>query len=315
MLLVVCFAVAIVLATGFLSMLEAVIISVDDLKLARILYKRPAHENDIKYIIHHKRHHLSSIVLLSTLISIAGSSLVGALAAQQMDSTGLAIFTGLLTYSMLVFAKVLPKLFAVEVADKILGSLSPAIRICAKLLKPLLWCVMVWTYMLRLKRTEKVTRADLRSIIDYYSENGVIGQEEGSIARHALKIHKQRLSDLLPDKGPMIWLSSDSTVESVYEKVKESNYKRYIVISKGQATGIVLYRHLVRAVINGEQSKTIGELAKQAIFLAPETKLLDALQVFRSARVSVAILPGDTPEESKFITVKQVYRAILQRPV
>ena len=313
MLLVVAVAVGIILVTGFLSMLEAVIISVDDLKLARILHRHPSHEKDIKYVIRNKSVHLSSTVLLTTLISIAGSSMVGALAATHFGSIGLAVFTGLLTYFMLVFAKVLPKLIAVQVADRVLEALAPTVRISCRLLKPLLWCVMIWSRMLRLKRSDKITRDDLRGIIKYYSKNGVINREESFIAEHALDIHNRRLSDLLPDRGPMIWLPSDATIESIYEKVRQSNYKRYIVISQGRATGIVLYRHLARAVINGEQHKTIGDLARQAIFLAPETTLLEALEMFRSARASVAILPGDTPEESKFITAKQIYRAVLQK--
>ena len=313
MLLVVAVAACIILITAFLSMVESSIISVDDLRLARILQKNPAHERDIKYIIHNKSEHLSSIVLLSTLISIAGSSMVGALAAQSLDSAGLTIFTGLLTYCMLVFAKLLPKLIAVQIADRVLEILAPSVRVVCRLLKPLLWGTLIWARMLRLKRSDKITRDDLKSIIKYYSKSGVIGREESFIAEHALNIHDRKLADLLSDRGPMIWLPADATVESVYEKVKQSNFKRYIVISQGRATGIVLYRHLARAVINGEQNKTIGDLARQAIFLAPETTLLEALELFRSARASVAILPGDTPEESKFVTAKQIYRAVLQK--
>ncbi|MDD7804844.1 MAG: CNNM domain-containing protein [Endozoicomonas sp. (ex Botrylloides leachii)] len=313
MLLVVVVAVCIILITGFFSMLEAVIISIDDLRLARILRKNPLREKDIKYVIHNKSDHLSSIVLITTIISIAGSSMVGALAAGHLDNLTLTLFTGLLTYFMLVFAKVLPKLVAVQIAPQVLEALAPVVRIACRLLKPLLWCVMLWSRMLRFKRADKITRDDLRSIIKYYSKSGVIGREESFIAEHALNIHNRRLTDLLADQGPMIWLPSDATIESIYEKVKHSNYKRYIVISQGRATGIVLYRHLARAVLNGEQHKTIGDLAKQAIFLEPETTLLEALEMFRSAKASVAILPGDSPEESKFITVKQIYRAILHK--
>ncbi|WP_263082037.1 CNNM domain-containing protein [Endozoicomonas sp. Mp262] len=313
MLLVVVVAASIILVTAFLSIIESSIISVDDLRLARILQRQPAHEKDIKFIIHNKSEHLSSILLLTTLISIAGSSYVGALAAQKLDSIGLAVFTGLLTYCMLVFAKLLPKLLAVQIAGKVLEFLAPTIRVICTLLKPLLWGTLVWAKMLRCKKPSEITRDDLRSIIKYYSSNGVIGREESFIAEHALNIHDRKLADLLSDSGPMIWLPADATVEAIYDKVKQSPFKRYIVISQGRANGIVLYRHLAKAMINGERSMKIGDLARQAIFMAPETTLLEALEKFRSERASVAILPGDTPEESKFVTAKQIYRAVLQK--
>ncbi len=313
MLLVVVVSACIILITAFLSIIESSIISVDDLRLARILQKNPAHEGDIKYIIHNKSEHLSSILLLTTLISIAGSSFIGAMAAQKLDNIGLAVFTGLLTYCMLVFAKLLPKLMAVQIADQVLETLAPTVRVICRLLKPLLWGTLVWAKMLRIKGGNQITRDDLKSIIKYYSRSGVIGREESFIAEHALNIHDRKLADLLSDSGPMIWLPADATVESIYEKVKQSPFKRYIVISQGRATGIVLYRHLARSMLNGERAMKIGDLARQAIFLAPETTLLEALELFRSARASVAILPGDTPEESKFVTAKQIYRAVLQK--
>lgn len=313
MLLVAVVAVSIILITALLSLIESSILSIDDLRLARILQKKPAHARDIKYIIHNKSEHLSSILLLTTLISIAGSSYIGALAAQKLDHVGMAIFTGLLTYGMLVFAKLLPKLLALQVADRVLGLLAPTVRISCTLLKPLLWGTLVWARMLRFNKVSPITRDDLKSIIKYYSSNGIIGQEESFIAEHALNIHDRKLADLLSDSGPMTWLPADASVEESYEQVKQSPYQRYIVISQGMATGIVLYRHLARAMINGEQTMKIGDLARQAIFMAPETTLLEALERFRSERVSVAILPGNTPEESKFITAKQVYQAILQK--
>ena len=240
--------------------------------------------------------------------------MVGAMAAKSLNGVGLAVFAGLLTYFMLVFAKLLPKLLAVQISGRILEVLAPTIKIICMVLKPLLWGTLIWIKMFRLKRNDKITRDDLKSIIQHYNKNGVIGREESFIVEHALNIHDRKLADLLIDRGPMTWLAANATVESVYEKVKQSNFKRYIVISQGRATGIVHHRHLTRAVINGEQDKTIADLARKAIFLTPETTLPQALEMFRSARASVAILPGDTPEESMFITAKQIYRAVLQKP-
>ncbi|MDP0589129.1 MAG: CNNM domain-containing protein [Candidatus Endonucleobacter bathymodioli] len=314
MLLVVVAAAFIVLSTAFLSIIESSILSIDDLKLAKILQNKPVHAKKIKYVIRNKNEHLSSIVLLSTLISIAGSSIVGALAAKTLSGTGLVVFTGLLTYCILVFAKLLPKLVAVQISGRVLEVLAPVIKIICLLLTPLVWGTLIWVRMLRLKRPDKITRDDLKTIIKYYSKSGVIGREESFIAEHALNIHNRNLSDLLSDQGSMIWLSAEETIEEVYEKVKQSNFKRYIVVSQGRAVGIVLYRHLARAVINGEQHKTIGDLARKALFINPETTLLEALELFRSAKASVAILPGKTLEDSRFITAKQIYRAVLQKP-
>lgn len=63
--LLVVVVVSIIALTGLLSMVESAIICVDELRLARILRKKPSHQKDIKYIIRNKSEHLSSIVLQS----------------------------------------------------------------------------------------------------------------------------------------------------------------------------------------------------------------------------------------------------------
>ena len=138
MLLVVVVAALIVLLTAALSVIESAIIYVDELRLSTILRNKPKHRDDIKYIIRRKDRHLSSMVVLITLISIAGSSVIGAIAARTFDDLGLAIFTALLTYCMLVFAKILPKLYAMQVADKVLDRTAPFVRFVAFLLRPVI---------------------------------------------------------------------------------------------------------------------------------------------------------------------------------
>ena len=88
MLLVVAVACLIVAFTAILSIIESAIIYVDDLRLATILRNKPENKADIKYIIKNKEAHLSSMVMLITLISIAGSSLIGAIAARHFNDTG-----------------------------------------------------------------------------------------------------------------------------------------------------------------------------------------------------------------------------------
>ncbi|PJE80981.1 hypothetical protein CI610_00034 [invertebrate metagenome] len=303
----------IIFVTGILSVLESALLCIDELKLATILRKSPEHSKDIRYVIHHKDAHLSSVVVLITLVSIAGSSVVGALAAQTFQDIGLIIFTLLLTYCMLVFAKMLPKLIAVRSAHQVIEITAPFIRISCRLLKPLLWITMIWARIFRLGHNSKASRDDLKSIIKHYGINGVIGQEESVLAEYALNLRYRRLDELLKTGGPMTWLPGSATVETVYEKVRTTPFKRYIVISEGEVIGVVLYRHLAAAMLNDQKQKTVSELARSAIFLEPDTSLLEAIEEFKSARASVAILPGKTPEESQFITAKQIFRAALHK--
>ena len=180
-------AALIVILTGILSVIESAIIYVDELRLTTILRKRPKYADDIKYVIRNKHSHLSSMVVLITLVSISGSSMIGAMAARQLDDLWLAVFTGVLTYCMLVFAKILPKLFAVQMAESILNRSARFVRITCVVLKPLLRLTLIWVKLLKISPASDPTREELKSILKHFNKSGVIDREERKLAELALK--------------------------------------------------------------------------------------------------------------------------------
>ncbi|WP_257280194.1 MULTISPECIES: CNNM domain-containing protein [unclassified Endozoicomonas] len=312
MLLVVAVACLIVAVTAILSIIESAIIYVDDLRLATILRKKPVNKADIKYVIKNKEAHLSSMVMLITLISIAGSSMIGAIAAKHFNDTGLAIFTALLTYCMLVFAKILPKLFAVQMAEPVLNHSARFVRIICFLLRPMLKMTLVWARLFRFENTQEPSRDELKGIIRHFNKSGVIEREERKMAELALKMNQKTLAALTTENGPMVWLASDSKVQDIQAFICEHSYKRYLVVCDGAVVGIVHYRHITSCLVNGRADKTVGELARQVVFLEEQSTLLDAVKAFGKARASVALLAGRNPEQTRMITAKQVYQAILQ---
>lgn len=315
MLLVVSVAVLVVVITAYLSLLESSVLGVDDLKLVTLLRKKPDNKRYIKTIFKHKREHLSSLVLLGTLVSIAGSSFIGAMAARQFDSLGLAVFTALLTYCMLVFAKMLPKTLAVQMAEKVITRRARLISLICKVVRPVLGLASFWFRALPAHKRESDSSEDLRSIIRHYNKRGVIGGDQRKLAETALAIQPRTLSDLLKESESYAYLPEDATIAAVEQILKERPQKRYVVISSaGKPVGIVMYRHLARFIVNGHTDLPIRELMRQTINLPPEMSLVEAAYEFQDTDASVALLPGNSPESIRFVTVKQIYHALLQGP-
>lgn len=312
MLLVVAVAAAIVVLTAILSLIESAIIYVDDLRLATILRRKPANSEDIKYVIRRKDTHLSSMVVLITLISISGSSLIGAIAAQQMDDLGVALFTALLTYCMLVFAKILPKLFAAQLAEPILSRTARFVRVVCFVLRPVLKMTLVWVRFFSIQTANEPTRDELRGIIKHYNKSGVIDRAERKFAEQALQVNQTTVASLTSEEVLMVWLPAEATVAEVQGLICESPYKRYLVVDNNQVCGIVLYRHLTRCLVANTHDKKVGELAREVVVLEESCTLLEAVQAFKKSNYSVAILPGSKPESTRMISAKQVYQAILQ---
>jgi|GEM_PF-3662480 len=311
MLLVVLVAGLVIAATAFLSLIEAAMVAVDELRLVTLLYNRPENKQAINKVFEKKREHLSAIVLLSTLISISGSTFLGAMAAKKFDDLWLAIFTALLAYFMLVFAKVLPKLLAVQIAGDVVGRCAPVIHILYTVTRPVLLLAMVWTRLLP-KPVEQARSSDeLRSIIKHYGKRGVIGKKQRKYAEAILTSDQKQLSQLVEHSQPVVCLDAGATVATVSTTLRTSPCKRYVVLQDNNPVGVVLYRHLARCMVNNDEHKSVGQLMRKTIALAPETTLHQAMKELQEARASFILLPEATVEQTRIISAKMLYQAIL----
>ncbi|MFK0573933.1 CNNM domain-containing protein [Endozoicomonas sp.] len=312
MLLLVFFACFIVAFTAFLSLLESSVVAIDELRLVTILYKNPRNQEAIQMVFQKKREHLSGIVFLSTLVSISGSTVLGALAARAFNDLWLAVFTALLAYCMLVFAKVLPKLLAVQTADKVVIQWAPVIRLIYVLTRHILLLAMFWTRILPHHKEAIRSNDDLRGIIRYYNKRGVTGKSQRKLAEAVLSSHQKNLAELVEHSIPAVCLPSEVTVASVEETLRSFPCKRYIVLKDNQPAGIVLYRHLARCMVNSDAEMSVGELMRKTINLAPETSLHEAVTELHETRASIILLLGETVEQTRIVTAKKVFQALLR---
>lgn len=312
MFLVVFIAGLVIATTSFLSLLEASVVAVDELRLVTLLYNSPDNKQAINKVFEKKREHLSAIVLLSTLISIAGSTFLGAMAARELSDLWLAIFTTLLAYFMLVFAKVLPKLLAVQIAGQVVGRCAPLIHGIYTITRPVLLLALVWTRLLPKPVEQTRSRDELRSIIKHYGKRGVIGKKQRKFAEAVLTSDQKQLSQLVEHSQPVICLNAEATIASVSVTLRTSPSKRYVVLKDNNPVGVALYRHLAQCMVSNEEHKTVGQLMRKTIILTPETTLHRAMTELQDARASFILLPEVAVNQTRIISAKMLYQAMLR---
>ena len=312
MFLVVFIAGLVIATTSFLSLLEASVVAVDELRLVTLLYNSPDNKQAINKVFEKKREHLSAIVLLSTLISIAGSTFLGAMAARDLSDLWLAIFTTLLAYFMLVFAKVLPKLLAVQIAGQVVGRCAPLIHGIYTITRPVLLLALVWTRLLPKPVEQTRSRDELRSIIKHYGKRGVIGKKQRKFAEAVLTSDQKQLSQLVEHSQPVICLNAEATIASVSVTLRTSPSKRYVVLKDNNPVGVALYRHLAQCMVSNEEHKTVGQLMRTTIILTPETTLHRAMTELQDARASFILLPEVAVNQTRIISAKMLYQAMLR---
>ena len=119
-----------VLGVSFLcSLLESFILSVSHAHISLISKERPSIGKKLSYFKENINRPLSAILSLNTIANTVGAAGVGAITLIEFGNSWVAIMSGILTLSILVFSEIIPKTIGALYWKKILVPATRAMRI------------------------------------------------------------------------------------------------------------------------------------------------------------------------------------------
>jgi CBS domain containing-hemolysin-like protein len=296
---------------AYLCILESSLVSIDDLRLVTLLRKHPDNKELIKRMFLKRRECISALLLINNIGGILGSTFAGTVATKYLDGGYIVLFTIITAYVITVFGKILPKLFGMQDAEKIVIKHIPIIYWIERLTYPLRKLTLFWAKLFPKKIEEQADTDDLLSIIKHFNAKGIIGKRETSIAQSALKAKNKTLKDL--ESEPVYTLPYGSTIGSIEHLVTTSPQKRYLVIKNGTPEGMVLYHKILECLVYKKQDIPVDEIMQKVIVLPIETSLLSAIKQFHPQRAAQVIVQTEDMGNTSFqrITAKKIYRALI----
>lgn len=312
MLVLIIIVLAVTCFNAYLCILESSLVSIDDLRLVTLLRKHPDNKELIKKIFLKRRECLSALLLINNIGGILGSTFAGAMAAEYLDGGYIILFTLVTAYVVTVFGKILPKLFGMQDAEKIVVRHIPIIYWIERLSLPLRKLTLFWAKLFPKKIEEQADTDDLISIIKHFNYKGIIGKKETSIAEAALKAKNKTLASLNAEY--VHTLPYGSTIRSIEHLVTTSPQKRYLVIKNDIPQGMVLYHKILESLVYKKQDISVDEIMQKVVVLPVETSLLSAIKQFhpqRAAQIIIETSEQDGNTVFKRITAKQIYRALI----
>jgi len=312
----ICLTVAIISLTFFLSLLESSILYVDELKVSILKRKKPKRAKVFSAIIKRKKSHLSSMVVLNTIVSIMGSTILGALSSAYFGSFMVAIYSFILTYFILTISKILPKLLAISHALTVFESSAYIIRALYFMTIPMLWTTQIITYWLTKEEkhtTKNQSEEEFYAIIDHYKEKGVIHDTEKSVFERVMKMKNKKANELFNKSVSKIKLENfDITANDVYEQYEKNPPRKIFVIYKGKVSGVLYNKDISRAIAYDNGKTKIIHLMRDPIIVSQDENLFEIVHRLNNEEKSVAVVLDNKNNPVGVLTPKVIYRYLLK---
>ena len=231
------------------------------------------------------------------------------------------IVTFLLSYVTLVFGELIPKRVALRSSEKMALSSIGVIVFISKIFSPfvkfLTFSTNVVLTLLKLKEDnieEKVSKEELRSLVEVGREHGIINEVEKEMIENIIVCDEKIAREIMIPRTKVFLIDRNTTIEELFETKEVGKYSRIPVYEEeaDNIVGILLTKDLMmEAYKKGFENINISEMVQEAYFV-PETKNVNELfNEMQLEKKHIAILIDEYGGFSGIVTLEDLIEEVM----
>ncbi|NET35674.1 MAG: HlyC/CorC family transporter [Cyanothece sp. SIO1E1] len=303
----------VILGSGLCSGTEAALLSVPPIKVRQLAQSRKPTAVALLAIREKMNRPLATIVIFNNVFNIVGSILIGHIAADVLGNAWLGIFSGILTFLIIIFAEIIPKTLGERYAQQIALVVAIPVAGLTFLFTPLVWSLEKLTAPLTKGRKSPTTNeAEIQLLTRIGRQEGIIEADEADMIQRVFRLNDLKASDLMTPRTALTYLRGDLTLADAKPAIITSQHTRIVVIEDtiDQVIGVALKAELLTAMIEGKSSQQISTLSRTVHFV-PETIRSDKLlKEFQDAREHLVVVLDEYGGVSGVVTLEDVLEVL-----
>lgn len=265
---------------------------------------------------------LGVILLGNNLVNAAAATLVGVIAIELFgeEKFVLALGTLVITFLILVFAEITPKVIGAAYAEAIALRLSFLLKPLLRILYPVVWFVHLFVApLLSLfgvrqhgSQGQRLTIEDLRLLV---LESGqFMPKKHQSILVNLFDLERITVEDVMTPRSRIEAIDLDAPLDAVVEQLATSYHTRLLAY-RGEfdvVVGILHLRKVLRLVQKNELDlPSLEALVDEPYFVPAATPVFAQLQYFQENRKRLALVVDEYGELQGLVTLDDIIEEII----
>ena len=261
---------------------------------------------------------LATILIANNMVNVAIILLLD-LSFSQIIDFGTAkwlefvVLTVLLTFVLLLFGEIIPKLYASHNSLLFARKASSVLAVFVTVLKPLSSLLMksnVLADKLVKKKKYNISVDELEYALELTDSDDI--HEEQEMLEGVIRFGDETVVDIMTSRLDMVMLDIKSSFSSVMKCIAENIYSRVPVYSgtSDNIKGVLYIKDLIPYLDKGDNFKW-QSLVRPAFFVPESKKIDDLLHDFQTGRIHIAIVVDEFGGTSGLVTLEDVIEEIL----
>jgi Mg2+/Co2+ transporter CorB len=266
---------------------------------------------------------LGVILLFNNLINAAAATLVSIIAIQLFGEEEWALGAGtlLVTFLILVFAEITPKVVGAGNADRLAPAVSFLLAPLLRLFQPVVWFVNLFVETLlvltRLKPksngdVQQLSPEELRTLV--LEAGHFIPRQHQSILLNLFDLESITIEDIMIPRGTIEAIDLAAPISDIRQQLATSYHTRLPVFENdlNNIVGILHQRRLLGTLLAGSMGKEgLREQLTEAYFIPAATPVYAQLQFFQENRERIGLVVDEYGDIQGLVTLEDIIEELI----
>jgi len=267
--------------------------------------------------IYQPRRKLQLTIEVGKSISLVGSTatlLLMALKASQSYGAGypagisagiaLAIVLGLF------FENVVLRMMLISEPERSIPRFGFLLQILYVILKPL---VHLAYWMLGAEIDSKEAKEELKNIVEFESEEGVIEEEKKEMISGIFEFSDTTVKEVMVPRIDMVCVEITTGIEDIIRIVQEAGFSRIPIYREtiDNIEGILYAKDLLKLLVEPKREWNIKELMREPYFVPENKKIDEMMREFKRRKIHIAIVVDEYGGTAGLITLEDLLEEIV----
>ena len=304
-------------ASAFFSSAETALMTSNKLKMRNLAENGDKRAAKVLKVTENTDKMLSAILIGNNIVNLTASSISTALTLKIFGSKLVGIATGILTFLILVFGEITPKNVASKNAENMALAYIGVISFLVTLLTPVIFIVnTVAKFVISIFNkngddNNAVTEEELRAMVEYSHEEGVIENEEKKMIVNVVDFGDTVAGDIMVPRVDMVMVDEKSSYEEILKVFREERYTRIPVYEETPDNVIGILNVKDFLLIEDKENFVMKELLREPLYTYEYKKTSALMMDMRKTGANIVIVLDEYGITAGLITLEDMLEEIV----
>lgn len=304
--------------SAFFSGAEVALVGTRQSKVSQLVKKKVKGAHALQKLKSNPGWMMSSINLGNNLVNVGASAFATSIALRTFGNDGLAIAVGIMTFLILVFGEITPKIYSNANATKIALKVSPMLLIFSYAFYPLVKLFELITRgIVKLLGSSyhppALTEEDLKGIVEQSLTDKAVEKHEHDLVQGALKFDDTVIRSVMTPRTKMFTLKAKMLLFEALPLINKCAHSRIPIYgsSKDDIVGFVHVRDVLTAVEKDNKTVTLEQISRPPVFASQEKMVSELLKEMKGRKTHVAIVVDEHGGVEGLVTLEDLLEEIV----